>query len=636
MPYILTKSNGTQLTVIQDGSLDNSTDLTFVGKNYAGYGQVQNENLVKLLENFANNTNNPPSKPLTGQLWYDTSRKKLNVYNGATFQEFTLGNTISATKPTDQTIGDFYWDAADQKLYVYNGLEYVLIGPPGNSSPLVSSIVASTVNDAVPPNTHVILKGKIGNDTPAIFSSVDFQPDSGSDIVSQGFSYVKRGITLPGTSSSSGVSSGASYFFWGTAGDSLKLGGLDASNYVLRSSLTGLPSLTLISDDGILVGLQNVMRLHAKSTVGFVSNIADQTINFNVRDTPTSATSSTVVTMTSNGGLSLAPGSGKTVFLGNNGNAFADTYSTVIHTGKITTSVTDNVATTGTIVGNWTVKGTISLANADSAVSATFANTSTNATYLANSNNTGFIHSAVDGSNNSIAQIDPTGALNIKQLKSVGSNSTIDGSWLLTTNSTLQATSIKAGGSYVVPDATATGNTVALRDTDGGITAAALKGSSLTTPTINAGSSNNSNGVIYGQWTLAAQATLQATYADLAERYASDRPYNPGTVTVIGGEAEITLCLERAAVNWAGVISTNPAFKLNGGAGSDASHPFVALTGKVPCLVVGPIKKGDLLVTSKYPGHAEAWQPGDSPLAVIGKALESLDGDGTGTIQIKV
>lgn len=636
MPYILTKSNGTQLTVIQDGSLDNSTDLTFVGKNYAGYGQVQNENLVKLLENFANNTNNPPSKPLTGQLWYDTSRKKLNVYNGATFQEFTLGNTISATKPTDQTIGDFYWDAADQKLYVYNGLEYVLIGPPGNSSPLVSSIVASTVNDAVPPNTHVILKGKIGNDTPAIFSSVDFQPDSGSDIVSQGFSYVKRGITLPGTSSSSGVSSGASYFFWGTAGDSLKLGGLDASNYVLRSSLTGLPSLTLISDDGILVGLQNVMRLHAKSTVGFVSNIADQTINFNVRDTPTSATSSTVVTMTSNGGLSLAPGSGKTVFLGNNGNAFADTYSTVIHTGKITTSVTDNVATTGTIVGNWTVKGTISLANADSAVSATFANTSTNATYLANSNNTGFIHSAVDGSNNSIAQIDPTGALNIKQLKSVGSNSTIDGSWLLTTNSTLQATSIKAGGSYVVPDATATGNTVALRDTDGGITAAALKGSSLTTPTINAGSSNNSNGVIYGQWTLAAQATLQATYADLAERYASDRPYNPGTVTVIGGEAEITLCLERAAVNWAGVISTNPAFKLNGGAGSDASHPCVALTGKVPCLVVGPIKKGDLLVTSKYPGHAEAWQPGDSPLAVIGKALESLDGDGTGTIQIKV
>lgn len=636
MPYILTKSNGTQLTVIQDGSLDNSTDLTFVGKNYAGYGQVQNENLVKLLENFANNTNNPPSKPLTGQLWYDTSRKKLNVYNGATFQEFTLGNTISATKPTDQTIGDFYWDAADQKLYVYNGLEYVLIGPPGNSSPLVSSIVASTVNDFNPPNTHVILKGKIGNDTPAIFSSVDFQPDSGSDIVSQGFSYVKRGITLPGTSISSGVSSGASYFFWGTAGDSLKLGGLDASNYVLRSSLTGLPSLTLISDDGILVGLQNVMRLHAKSTVGFVSNIADQTINFNVRDTPTSATSSTVVTMTSNGGLSLAPGSGKTVFLGNNGNAFADTYSTVIHTGKITTSVTDNVATTGTIVGNWTVKGTISLANADSAVSATFANTSTNATYLANSNNTGFIHSAVDGSNNSIAQIDPTGALNIKQLKSVGSNSTIDGSWLLTTNSTLQATSIKAGGSYVVPDATATGNTVALRDTDGGITAAALKGSSLTTPTINAGSSNNSNGVIYGQWTLAAQATLQATYADLAERYASDRPYNPGTVTVIGGEAEITLCLERAAVNWAGVISTNPAFKLNGGAGSDASHPFVALTGKVPCLVVGPIKKGDLLVTSKYPGHAEAWQPGDSPLAVIGKALESLDGDGTGTIQIKV
>lgn len=636
MPYILTKSNGTQLTVIQDGSLDNSTDLTFVGKNYAGYGQVQNENLVKLLENFANNTNNPPSKPLTGQLWYDTTRKKLNVYNGATFQEFTLGNTISSTKPTDQTIGDFYWDAADQKLYVYNGLEYVLIGPPGNSSPLVSSIVASTVKEDDGINTRLVLKAKIGNDTPIIISSLDFTPLGTEEIVSQGFSYVKKGVTLPGTSSASGSSTANGFFFWGTAGDALKLGGIDASNYVLRSNLTGLPSLTLISDDGILVGLQNVMRLHAKATVGYLSNVADQTINFNVRDTPTSVTSSTVVTMTSNNGLSMSPGAGKTVFLGNNGNAFADTYSTVIHTGKISTSVADNVATTGTIIGNWTVKGTISLANADSAVSATFANTSTNATYLANSNNTGFIHSAVDGSNNTIAQIDNTGALNIKQLKSVGANSTIAGAWLLTTDSTLQSTSIKAGTSYVVPDATATGNTLALRDTDGGITAAALKGSSLTTPTINAGSSNNSNGVIYGQWTLAAQATLQATYADLAERYASDRPYNPGTVMVIGGDAEITLCLERAAVNWAGVISTNPAFKLNGGAGTDATHPYIALTGKVPCLVVGPIKKGDLLVTSTYPGHAEAWKPEDSPLAVIGKALESLDGDGAGTIEIKV
>jgi hypothetical protein len=636
MPYILTKSNGTQLTVIQDGSLDNSTDLTFVGKNYAGYGQVQNENLVKLLENFANNTNNPPSKPLTGQLWYDTARKKLNVYNGATFQEFTLGNTISSTKPTDQTIGDFYWDAADQKLYVYNGLEYVLIGPPGNSSPLVSSIVASTVTEDNGINTRLVLKAKVGNDTPIIISSLDFTPRDTEEIVSQGFAYVKKGITLPGTSIASGSSTANGFFFWGTAGDALKLGGIDASNYVLRSNLTGLPSLTLISDDGILVGLQNVMRLHAKATVGYLSNVADQTINFNVRDTPTSVTSSTVVTMTSNGGLSMSPGAGKTVFLGNNGNAFADTYSTVIHTGKISTSVADNVATTGTIIGNWTVKGTISLANADSAVSATFANTSTNATYLANSNNTGFIHSAVDGSNNTIAQIDNTGALNIKQLKSVGANSTIAGAWLLTTDSTLQSTSIKAGTSYVVPDATATGNTLALRDTDGGITAAALKGSSLTTPTINAGSSNNSNGVIYGQWTLAAQATLQATYADLAERYASDRPYNPGTVMVIGGDAEITLCLKRAAVNWAGVISTNPAFKLNGGAGTDATHPYIALTGKVPCLVVGPIKKGDLLVTSTYPGHAEAWKPEDSPLAVIGKALESLDGDGAGTIEIKV
>lgn len=631
MPYIVTKSNGTKLTVIQDGSLDKSTDLTLVGKNYAGYGQIENENIIKLLENFANNTNNPPPKPLTGQTWYDTTAKKLKVFNGNQFQELTLGNSVSATKPTDQTIGDFYWDAADQKLYVYNGYEHILIGPAGNSSPLISGVLASTVK-IFGGGSATILKASTGGRTTAIFSKINFEPAHDESIYSEGYRYVSQGITLQNVDA--GVST--DNFFYGTSTDSALLGGAPPSAYVKVADFQAFSgNLVLNSDDGILVGQAQVMRLHAKSLVGYVSNVASQTINFNVRDTPSSATSSTVVTMTSNGGLSISPGSGNSVKLGLNGNPFADTYSTVIHTGKISTSATDNAATTGTIIGNWTVKGTISLANADSAVTASTANTSTNAVNLANSNNTGFIHSAVDGSANTIAQIDNGGSLNVGKLAALGSGSTINGAWTLATNASMQATSIQSGTSFVVPDATATGNTLALRDTDGGITATAFKGTSLTAGTINAGSSNNSNGVIYGQWTLAAQATLQATYADIAERYASDRAYNPGTVMVIGGTEEITLCIERAAVNHAGIISTNPAFKLNGAAGDDATHPFIALKGRLPCMVVGPINKGDLLVTSKYPGHAEAWQPGDSPLAVIAKALGSC-GEGPNTIEVMV
>jgi hypothetical protein len=632
MPYIVTKSNGTKLTVIQDGSLDKSTDLTFVGKNYAGYGQIENENLVKLLENFANNTNNPPSKPLAGQLWYDTQSKTLNVFDGSQFVELMQGQTVDTKpRPTSPKLGDFWWDPLDQKLYIFNGYENVLIGPAGNSSPLISGVIASTVR--VSGGTKNILKATTGGKTVAVFSKEDITPLDGEDIKAD-FPRIVQGITLPNAASNGVTQPG--FLFFGTAADAALLGGAPPGAYVKVADFQAFSgNLVLNSDDGILVGQAQVMRLHAKTRVGYVSNVADQTINFNVQDASGSATSSTVVTMTSNGGLSLSPGSGNSVNLGLNGNAFADTYSTVVHTRKISTSVTDNVATTGTIIGNWTVKGTISLANADSAVSATFANTSTNAVNLANSNNTGFIHTAVDGTANTVAQIDTNGALNISKLAALSGGSSVQGAWTLATNASFQATSIQSGTSFVVPDATATGNTLALRDTDGGITAAAIKGTSLTAGTINAGSSNNSNGTIYGQWTLAAQATLQATYADIAERYASDREYNPGTVLVIGGTEEVTLCLERAAINHAGIVSTNPAFKLNGAAGNDATHPFIALKGRLPCMVVGPVKKGELLVTSKYPGHAEAWQPGDSPLAVIGKALASC-GEGPTVIEVMV
>ena len=78
MPYILKKSNGHSLTTVLDGSIDTTTPLTFVGKNYAGYGQILDQNLVFLLENFANAT--PPSKAITGQLWFDSSAKNLKVY----------------------------------------------------------------------------------------------------------------------------------------------------------------------------------------------------------------------------------------------------------------------------------------------------------------------------------------------------------------------------------------------------------------------------------------------------------------------------------------------------------------------------------------------------------------------------
>ena len=124
-----------------------------------------------------------------------------------------------------------------------------------------------------------------------------------------------------------------------------------------------------------------------------------------------------------------------------------------------------------------------------------------------------------------------------------------------------------------------------------------------------------------------------ARYADLAERYEADAQYDAGTVVMFGGDKEITVANIEATTKVAGVISTAPAYMMNSEAGNDATHPYVALAGRVPCKVEGPIAKGDLLVASDVPGYAKssAFVGG----AVIGKALENHN-DGYGVIEILV
>ncbi len=131
--------------------------------------------------------------------------------------------------------------------------------------------------------------------------------------------------------------------------------------------------------------------------------------------------------------------------------------------------------------------------------------------------------------------------------------------------------------------------------------------------------------------TMTGTATA-AQYADLAERYHSGSPMEAGTVVCFGGENEIEACNEEGCTRVAGVVSTAPAFMMNKDAGSDDSHPYVALSGRVPCKVSGEIKKGDML-TSGTNGHAKA--SAFIGGAMIGKALEDFNGD-SGVIEIAV
>tara|TARA_B100000963_G_scaffold45112_3_gene33606 strand:+ start:10369 stop:11283 length:915 start_codon:yes stop_codon:yes gene_type:complete len=128
-----------------------------------------------------------------------------------------------------------------------------------------------------------------------------------------------------------------------------------------------------------------------------------------------------------------------------------------------------------------------------------------------------------------------------------------------------------------------------------------------------------------------------AEYADLAERYEADAEYSAGTVVKIGGDKEITQTTEGHDSDVFGIVSDSPGFEMNAGAGSDATHPFVALAGRVPCKVIGKVAKGERLVSSNTPGTAKA-HTGDTPdyRPIIGRALESKDTDDAGTIEVVV
>jgi hypothetical protein len=128
----------------------------------------------------------------------------------------------------------------------------------------------------------------------------------------------------------------------------------------------------------------------------------------------------------------------------------------------------------------------------------------------------------------------------------------------------------------------------------------------------------------------------QAKYADLAERYLSDQTYDPGTVMEFGGVNEVTISQHSHSTRVAGAVSTAPAYEMN--TGLEGEHVVaIALTGRVPCQVIGTIRKGDLLVASGIPGVATVldlknYQPG----CVLGKALEDYDSEEVGTITVVV
>jgi hypothetical protein len=145
MSYNIFLTNGSALTTVADGTVDTTTtSLSLIGRNYAGYGSFLNENFVSLLENSSNPTS--PTKPLVGQLWWDSTGRHLNVWQGTGWKVISSSLTGSAA-PTYPVTGDFWWNTLTNTFSVFNGSQWIAIGPVIPPGTAVTSLLSDSVTD---------------------------------------------------------------------------------------------------------------------------------------------------------------------------------------------------------------------------------------------------------------------------------------------------------------------------------------------------------------------------------------------------------------------------------------------------------------------------------------------------------
>ncbi len=243
MPYSVDRFSGGDPIVVEDGTIDSTFDIKLIGKNYAGYGEIQNENFVHLLENFSGSS--APPRPVSGQLWFDSSNKKLKFYDNTKWRT-TGGAEVSSTPPSGLSTGDFWYNFVSKQLYAWDGTEYVLIGPESVDGLGTTQMKSRIVKDDLG-GEHAIIEAIVDDVTLFVFSSDEFTLDSGVNPII-GFSLIKKGVTLVGTGTT-GVTSG-DHRVWGSSSHALKATQLNVDGTAYRSAVTTATGLTVAARDG--------------------------------------------------------------------------------------------------------------------------------------------------------------------------------------------------------------------------------------------------------------------------------------------------------------------------------------------------------------------------------------------------
>lgn len=266
MAYNISLSNGEPLVTIADGTVDvNFTSLSLIGKNFAGYGKLMNENFVHLLENFSNA--DEPVNPIVGQLWYDSGNKVVKIYTVNEIWKVLGSSTAGVTPPEDPVVGDQWWDTVNEQLNSWTGTSWKLVGPLWKLSQNLTGAIPDTVRDSFGLD-HVVIKFYVNNVVTAIWSKeeipytvrdadkvVGFYTGSGAHIV-------KPGLTLAnlGNYDVEDYTDIPRNLLWGTAENSLKLNGISPDKFLRRDDIgevqtvAGPVEFTDIEVTGNLIG----------------------------------------------------------------------------------------------------------------------------------------------------------------------------------------------------------------------------------------------------------------------------------------------------------------------------------------------------------------------------------------------
>lgn len=479
MPYVINRWDGSPIVTVEDGTVTQTLDVKLIGKNYAGYGEIQNENFIHLLENFAGAQS--PVNAISGQLWFDSINKRLKFYTGDQIAGVKIwksaGGVEYGTEPPNAGQGDLWFDTSSNQLKLRQTTGWLVVGPQTAGSG-VTQMRSRTIQGwplgavtTSQPLTYPIIVAYVDDDAVYIISNDEFtirvdQTDPTSNI--QGFNTgasrnLKKGLNLPYTDENGKSSS--SHVYWGTA--ALSKGMVRSDGQVVLADqlisdvnvdFTNSQTSILFPDVGIKVG--NDQDLHVfieQGVTPVIRNLTGNTISFRVND---GSNTPAAINMESK---ALLPSVTEAYTLGNASKKWSTVFATTFQ-GQATTAaaLTYSAAPSGSLVA----------AESDTA-------------------------------------------------------------W-----------------------------TVPVRDANKTITST----------------------LFYGD-------ALRARYADLAEKYLSDVEYETGTVVTVGGDAEITA--SKMGDRALGVISANPAYMMN----SDLEGgQYVALKGRVPVKVTGPVKKGDKLV----------------------------------------